>query len=135
MKKLSPNLTVSDMDKMIDFYADVLGFRVTNRVPENPPYVWVSVEKGGVELMLQTRASFAGHDPDILIATPVGNGMMLYIELESIAELGELLEECRRANAVVKEPFDTFYGRKEFMAADPEGYLFCFAAPHNEAGN
>ena len=48
LKKLTPNLIVTNVEASLDFYCDVLGFQLGGTVPEAPPYVFGSVvsEKG-----------------------------------------------------------------------------------------
>ena len=52
LKKLTPNLIVSDVSRSIAFYRDVLGFTVQQTVPDGEPFVFAIVTSGGVEVFL-----------------------------------------------------------------------------------
>ena len=52
LEKLTPNLIVADVQRSIDFYRDVLEFTVTQTVPEQGPFVFAIVQRGGVEVFL-----------------------------------------------------------------------------------
>lgn len=52
LKKLSPNLIVSDVDRSMAFYRDVLGFSVAQTVPDSAPYVFAIVTSGDVQIFL-----------------------------------------------------------------------------------
>lgn len=52
LKKLTPNLVVSNVERSMAFYRDVLGFRVELTVPDAAPYVFASVQSGPVEIFL-----------------------------------------------------------------------------------
>ena len=49
LKKLSPNLIVSDVDRSRAFYRDVLGFSVAQTVPDAAPYVFAIVTSGDAQ--------------------------------------------------------------------------------------
>src|SRR5690242_15114453 len=50
--KNTPNLIVSDLNRSLAFYRDLLGFSVVTTVPEKPPFVFVMLQAGGVEIFL-----------------------------------------------------------------------------------
>ena len=52
LKKLTPNLIVSDVDRSIAFYRDVLGFSVAQTVPDAAPYVFAIVTSSDVQIHL-----------------------------------------------------------------------------------
>ena len=52
LKKLTPNLVVSNVERSLTFYRDVLGFQVTATVPDASPYVFASLQSGPVEIFL-----------------------------------------------------------------------------------
>ena len=49
LKKLTPNLIVSDVDRSMAFYRDVLGFSVAQTVPDAAPYVFAIVTSGDAQ--------------------------------------------------------------------------------------
>ena len=48
----TPNLLVSDMAASLAFYRDVLGFQLEQSVPDEPPFVFAWLKRGGVQLFL-----------------------------------------------------------------------------------
>ncbi len=79
--KLTPNLIVSDVDRSVAFYRDVLGFTVAMHVPDQSPYVFAGVRKmhdalaGRVKVVMPLEkkwyglTEFAITDPDGYIIT------------------------------------------------------------------
>src|SRR5438045_2535998 len=115
LKKLTPNLVVSDVARSMAFYRDVLGFQVTATVPDASPFVFASVQSGPVEIFLNA--------PEPAIAEyaafkdrSIGGTLTLFIEVEGIAGLYGSLE--RRVTVVM--PLEKkWYGVTEFAFEDP----------------
>ena len=59
-EKLTPNLIVSNVERSIAFYRDVLGFTVTATVPDAAPYVFAAVQSGPVEVFLNAPEPAVG---------------------------------------------------------------------------
>ncbi len=55
LTKLTPNLIVSDVERSVRFYCDVLGFAVAATVPDAAPYVFAIVQSGPVEVFLKVN--------------------------------------------------------------------------------
>ena len=116
LKKLTPNLVVSSIEKSLAFYRDVLGFKVTITVPDAAPYVFVAVQSGGVEVFLNSTESV----PE---KVTFGSSISLYIEVASIKDLHDTL----RARVAIAIPLEKkFYGMTEFAIYDPDGYMIIF---------
>ena len=115
-QKVTANLMVSDMDASIRFYVDVLGLERQITVPEQPPFVFVAVGTGKVEI-------FLNRDEPPGKAKP--GGISLYVELQS---LDQLLARMQQHKIRIEIPLnETFYGMREFAVLDPDGYLLIFA--------
>ena len=52
LKKLTPNLIVSDVSRSIAFYRDVLGFSLAQTVPDGEPFVFAIMKSGDVQIYL-----------------------------------------------------------------------------------
>src|SRR5438270_12983877 len=64
LKQLTPVLIVDAVEPCIRFWTDRLGFEVSNQVPDTDgKLIFASVQKGGIEIMYQTRASVLSEDP------------------------------------------------------------------------
>ncbi len=57
---VTPNLLVTDIDRSTAFYRDVLGFSVVTTVPEAAPFVFVWLQRGGVNVFLNSRETVGG---------------------------------------------------------------------------
>ncbi len=123
---LTPNLMVDDMPAALAFYRDTLGFEVIDTAPPEGEPVWAQTRSGEASIMLQTRASLSEELPE-LRERPVGATQTLFITMEDEATFAALYTRAHGAGAVIKEPYTTPYGAREFCLRDPEGYLLAFA--------
>ena len=121
--KLTPNLVVSDLQRSLEFYRDVLGFTVGMAVPDNPPHVFAGLQSGAVEIFLNAAESAAAEYP-AFNDRPIGGTLTLFIEVEGISAIHDSLKS--RVNVVM--PLEKkWYGVTEFAFEDPEGYIITFA--------
>ena len=123
LKKLTPNLVVSSVERSLAFYRDVLGFRVTATVPEAAPYVFASVESGAVEIFLNAPEPAIAEYPAFK-GRPLGGTLTLFIEVAAIAQVYDSLESRVKICMPLEKKW---YGVTEFALEDPDGYLITFA--------
>jgi lactoylglutathione lyase len=130
---VTPNLVVSDLNRSLAFYRDVLAFKVVTTVPEpaSPPtgdggplaFAWM--QRDTVSVFLNSEES---------AKTPTAAGTsMLFITLEAadIASGIDALFAAVKDRAPVEMPLtDQFYGMREFTITDPDGYVVTFAQPN-----
>lgn len=121
MNKLTPNLIVDDIETCLPFWVERLGFGKTVEVPDGDRLGFVILNRGAVEVMLQTRASLAKDVPPIA-ALP--NRSVLYIDVPDLAPIREALAGW----PLVVPERTTFYGARELIVADPAGNHVFFAA-------
>lgn len=76
---VTPNLIVSDIDRSLAFYRDVLGFSVTATVPDAAPFVFVWLQRDDVNVFLNTVGSVKDTLPE-LAARHVGGTNTMFIE-------------------------------------------------------
>jgi uncharacterized glyoxalase superfamily protein PhnB len=127
LKQLSPVLIVDDVEPCIAFWAERLGFAKENAVPDDKgKLIFASVNKDGVEIMYQTRASVADQSP-AQASELTGHSTALFITVPSMSDL-DAIEECVRGVPMVKERHQTFYGSTEFYLREPGGNVVGFAA-------
>ncbi len=114
-QKVVPVLKVSDMQRSVDFYTSVLGFKA----------VWRAANDGGGEnCMLQAGVT------DVLLSTgshlgdkPQFTGT-LYFHMAGVDQFFERV----KCQAEVVWPLETMdYGQKEFGIRDCDGYMLAFA--------
>lgn len=126
---LVPELAVSDWQRSKAFYCDTLGFRCNYERPEEG-FCYLSI--GDAELMIdqigQGRTFDDGHLP---VKYPFGKGLNLQIRVDDIAPMIKALAEIGHALYLPLE--DKWYrvgdeesGNRQFVVADPDGYLLRF---------
>lgn len=123
LKKLTPNLIVSDVARSVVFYRDVLGFAVAATVPEEAPYVFAAVQSGSVEIFLNAPEPAVAEYPAFK-GRPIGGTLTLFIEVVDIARIHTSL----KGSVPIVMPLEhKWYGVTEFAFEDPDGYLITFA--------
>lgn len=122
-KKLTPNLLVADVSRSLTFYIDLLGFERGMSVPDVPPFVFASVISGTVEIFFNEAAAAITEYP-VLADRPIGASGTMFIEVDGIEQYYGALQG--KVNVTVPL-FTQWYGVKEFVIIDPDGYLITFA--------
>jgi uncharacterized glyoxalase superfamily protein PhnB len=121
--KLTPNLLVSNVERSLAFYIDVLGFTRGMTVPDASPFVFASVTSGPVEIFFNDAAGAIKEYPGFG-GKPIGATATMYIETDGVDAMHERIKD--RAKVVM--PLVTqFYGVREFAIEDPDGYVITFA--------
>ena len=121
MKKLTPVLYVEEIDPVLPFWVDRLGFAKAVEVPEGSRLGFVILEKNGIEIMYQTRQSIEADIPD-LANSPMG-GSFLFIEVENL----DAIERALEGIPLVMPRRRTFYGADEIIVREPAGNAVTFA--------
>ena len=120
---VTPNLLVQDIDRSTTFYRDVLGFSVKQTVPDAAPFVFVWLERDGINVFLNDPAAIEKDVPHVQ-ARPFGGTATMYFILDNVD--GYHAQVAPRARVVM--PLQTqFYGMREFAIDDPDGHLLTFA--------
>jgi uncharacterized glyoxalase superfamily protein PhnB len=123
LKRLTPVMVVERVEPCVRFWADRLGFTVTNEVPgDDGALVFASAERDGVEVMYQTRASVIAERPD---EAPdlAGHSVALFITVDDL----DAVERAVVGAPVVKPRHQTFYGSTEIYVREPGGNTVGFA--------
>ena len=120
---LTPVLIVDRVEPCLDFWVERFGFTRQNEVPaEDGSLIFASVEKGGVEVMYQTRASVVAESPGT--ATELtGHSIVLFITVDDF----DAVERALAGAPVVKPRHTTFYGSTEIYVREPGGNTVGFA--------
>ena len=112
---------VDDMEKSIDFYREVLGFKIILSEPKSDPF-FVILQNGKVDLMLYQRKQFAEEIPSFK-KIPVGGSIALYIGVENITSF---FDDIKSKVKIIQPLHKTGYGSVEFSCEDYNGYLLMF---------
>ncbi|HEX8272339.1 MAG TPA: VOC family protein [Longimicrobiaceae bacterium] len=121
MKKVTPVLYVEEIEPALPFWMDRLGFEKTAEVPHGDRLGFVILQRGGVEIMYQTRDSVLDDLPD-LGTIPTG-GSMLFVEVDDLDAVERALEGIPPVTPRRK----TFYGSEELVVREPAGNVVNFA--------
>ena len=122
-KQLTPVLVVDQVETCLPFWTGRLGFVQTNAVPgANGKLVFASVERDGVEVMYQTRASVVEDNPG-MAKDLGGHSIALFITVDDI----DAVEKALAGAPVVKPKHQTFYGSTEIYVREPGGNTVGFA--------
>jgi uncharacterized glyoxalase superfamily protein PhnB len=123
LKQLTPVLIVEAVEPCIKFWTDRLGFEVTNQVPgPDGKLIFASVQKAGIEIMYQTRASVISEQPGSA-GELMGHSVALFITVGDLNAVAKALEGA----PVVKPRHETFYGSTEIYVREPGGNTVGFA--------
>jgi len=124
IKRLTPELIVKNIKESVDFYVDILGFKMTNSVGDDT-LAWANVMWPGSEvgLMFMTPESM-GEEITEFKTKSVGGSVVQYIEIDG---LDELYEKIKDKVEIVAEKHTTFYGSREFSIKDNSGYVLMFS--------
>lgn len=122
---LIPELSVSNFDKSLHFYVNMIGFAVSYDRPDDK-FAFLTLE--GAQLMIEQLSSEWETGP---LERPYGRGINFQIE---VTDLQPILKRLNGANySLFREPRDAWYrvedqleGQREFLVMDPDGYLLRF---------
>ena len=121
IETLTPILYVEAIEPILPFWVDALGFTRIAEVREGDRLGFVILQRGDVQVMVQTRESVEADVPAIG-DTPMG-GCILYLRVDDLEALASALDE-----AVVLVPRRTTpYGAEEIFVREPGGNVVGFA--------
>lgn len=129
--KLIPELSVSNFEKSLEFYTEILGFKI-EYIRDESKFAFLSLV--GNQIMIE---QIDGAWNTGKLERPFGRGVNFQMEVSNISII---LESLKRNNyPVFVEPQENWYrqnnvlvGNKEFLVKDPDGYLLRF---FNDLGN
>jgi hypothetical protein len=119
VKRVTPLLYVEAIEPCLEFWEKV-GFERGPEVPHGDKLGFVILQKDGVEIMYQTRASVA-EDVPALANSPM-QGTFLFIEVSDL----DAIEKAIGVTPVVPRR-KTFYGADELIVKEPAGNTVTFA--------
>ena len=122
VKKLTPVLFVEQIESVLPFWTQHLGFGKTVEVPDGDKLAFVILQQGTAEVMYQ---SFASVDQDVpAIAAEIRKGpTFLYLEVDDL----EAVKTATAGMEVYIPERTTFYGSREIGIKDPAGHFITFA--------
>jgi uncharacterized glyoxalase superfamily protein PhnB len=125
VKRITPVLLVKEIEPVIPFWVDRLGFTKSIEVPDGNRIGFIAFQKGAVEVMYQTYASVAKDAPKDVSATAGKGPTYLYMEVDNLDAVLAAMKDVK----IVMPVRTAFYGMKEFSVQDPGGHFITFAQP------
>lgn len=122
LKRITPILLVDRIEPCLPFW-EAIGFDRTTEVPQGDGLGFVILEKSGLEVMYQTRASVAEDLP--ALADSALGGTFLFIEVMDLDAVIEAIGDV----PVIFPRRKTFYGMEEIGVREPGGNAVTFAMP------
>ena len=122
-----PELSVSDFNKSLSFYRDLLGFKVRNQ-RQNPDFAYLELER--VQIMIEQIHQGAWITGSL--DSPFGRGVNFQMELSDISSVYSQLKTAqvelyRELSEAWYDIGDKLSGQREFLVQDPDGYLLRFS--------
>src|SRR5580704_16334196 len=125
VKKITPVLLVNEIELVLPFWIDRLGFAKAIEVPDGNKLAFVAFQSGSAEVMYQTYASVEHDAPPAMAAAARKGPTYLYLEVDN---LDATLAAMKDVQKVMPER-TAFYGMREFAVQDPSGHFITFAQP------
>jgi uncharacterized glyoxalase superfamily protein PhnB len=117
LRSCAPTFLVDDVAATARWYEQNLGFTLSF-FPQKPPYVYASLQRDGVEIMLLRQEGY--RKPRV---ERMGGIWDTYIRTDGVRELYEQVRQrVELKSKLTKRP----YGDSEFEIEDPNGYVLVF---------
>ena len=121
---VTPSLVTNDIPRAVAFYCDVLGFSVATTVPDAEPFVFVLLERDGVNVFLNDLNTVRHETPDATSLVVGQSGVAMFFLIDDATAMWE---QVRDRAPVIMALKDQWYGMREFAVTDPDGYVVTFA--------
>lgn len=127
-QKLIPELYVTNLEESLTFYTDLLGFAL---LYDRPDERFVMLQREGAHIMLE-EVDGPGRRFNVgKLEKPFGRGINLQIQTKNIDALYKSLQSQEYNFVIALE--EKWYkagnerlGNRQFVVADPDGYLLRF---------
>jgi len=123
VKRITPVLFVQEIEPVLPFWVEKLGFTKAIEVPHGNKLGFVALQKENTEVMYQSYASVEEDMP--LIAETRKGPTFLYIEVDNLDAVQRALKDSR----IVQPERTAFYGMREVGFQEPGGHYVTFAQP------
>jgi uncharacterized glyoxalase superfamily protein PhnB len=124
VKRITPVLFVREIEPILPFWVDALGFTKTIEVPHGDKLGFIALQKGSTEVMYQSYASL-GEDMPLIAEAARKGPTFLYIEVDNLDAVLTALKNSK----IVQPERTAFYGMREVGYQDPAGHFITFAQP------
>jgi uncharacterized glyoxalase superfamily protein PhnB len=125
VKRITPVLLVNEIEPILPFWVDRLGFERTIEVPDGNRLGFIAFQKGSAEVMYQTYSSVEKDAPPSMSALARKGPTYLYMEVDDLDAVLAAMKDVK----IVMPVRTAFYGMREFGVQDPGGHFITFAQP------
>lgn len=125
VRRITPVLLVKDIEPVLPFWIDKLGFTKTIEVPDGNKLAFVALVKGNTEVMYQTYASVEKDAPASMAGAARKGPTYLYMEVDNLDAVLAALKDVPKA----MPERTASYGMREFAVQEPGGHFITFAQP------
>ena len=120
-RELTASLTVSDIQKSLTWYRDVVGFHVDREIEREGKLRAVAVKAGSVRILLNQDDGAKGFN------RVKGEGFSLqFITTQSVDEIAQRIKSL--GGTLDSEPADMPWGARVFRVRDPDGFRFAISS-------
>jgi uncharacterized glyoxalase superfamily protein PhnB len=123
VKRITPVLLVNEIEPMLPFWIDRLGFTKAIEVPDGSKIGFVAFQQASAEVMYQTYASVEKNAPPAMAAAARKGPTYLYLEVDNLDAVLAAMKDVKQ----VMPEHTAFYGMREFAVQDPAGHYITFA--------
>jgi uncharacterized glyoxalase superfamily protein PhnB len=123
-RALSASLTVSDLERSLAWYHDVVGFTIGQRREREGKLVSVTLLAGSVRILLNQDNGARGWD------RKKGEGFsMMITTAQSVDDIATRIKQ--NGGTLESEPADMPWGARVFRVKDPDGFAYAIASDPN----
>ena len=127
--KLIPEIYCTDIDITKRFYVDVFGFEIKYERPEDQ-FVYFTLD--GVEIMAECISCEGRRWVTDTLEKPFGRGVNFQWDVVDVEKLYSRVKACAPGSIYLEMETQTYQcgditeSQEQFIAQDPDGYLFRF---------
>ncbi len=115
---------VEDVDEAMLWYQEILDAKLQYSLPQKPPFTWISLLIGDIEIMFsQKRAAQKWYSDKVSVSEKPAN----FVAYIYVKEVNNLYDRIKDKVKIIVEPTDQSYGIREFAIQDPFGFILIFA--------
>ncbi len=129
-QSLTPNMGVKSVNETVQFYTEVLGFKLAVSVPESGDLIFAIISAGSVNLMFQQLDSLQEEYSELQGKNENGS-FSFYVKMKNKSIL---YEKVKDADFLVKKMHVTPYGVEEFAIRDNNGFILTIADDDSSEG-
>jgi len=135
LRKLTPSFSVESVVETVNFYQDILEFRldmcvteamdgIDTEMEEDGEYVYAMVTRDDLSFIF-VRDDHFQHEVLKEEEYQKGVSLLFYIDVSDIEEMYHCLVD--KEIEIIKDLETTWYGMREFFIKDNNGYILCFS--------